>query len=383
MRLFEATLNEVFQMISHFSPFLFILIMVLFVSRESAMAFTISSPKLTTNQVDLSGDGVVDARDLFLFADYWLNRTNPTPTPTSPPQSNLWHDGIIGTIATGSLISLTTGDDGFYKMGRPHAYTDQGDGTITDANTGLMWIQDETVAGIIGTASWTVAKQNCEDLEYAGFTDWRMPTIEELSTLRDAGRNNPAINPLFTSQSSYYWSSTAYINNSTDFAWIVNFWTGNVLWEWKTSAWYMRPVRSGATAKTLRFTDHGNGTITDNNTGLMWVKDPSVTGIGKDSTWPEAISACESLTYASYSDWRVPNINELSSLIDYSRSAPAIDPIFLNTSSFSWSSTVVDGIGGHAWDVDFGVGIVAYSKQNTTGFLRPVRLPSQSVTSNQ
>lgn len=354
------------------------MILSIFVTSKSAESFLFPIPTPDPLQIDLSGDGIVDARDLFLFTDLWHKRVVPTPTPTFPPQTVSWYDGVIGAIATGSLISLATGDDGFYKIGMPHAYIDHGNGTITDTNTGLMWIRDATAAGIIGTVTWTEAKNICERLDYAGHIDWRMPSIEELSTLRDAGRSNPAINPLFSSQSSYYWSATEYINNSNDFTWILNFWTGNVLWEWKTNAWYVPPVRSGKAVKTLRFTDHGNGTITDNNTGLMWVKDPDATGIGDASAWLETITACEALTFAGYSDWRVPNINELSSLIDYSRTMPAIDPIFLNTSSFSWSSTVVYGISDHAWDVDFGVGTVAYSKRKTTGFVRPVRNGSKA-----
>lgn len=341
-------------------------------------------------QFDLSGDGIVDATDLLLFVNSWQARTTPlvsptltptetatatsTPTPTQPNAGGGWRDGIIGTIATGSATSLMTGDDGYYLKGHPHSYTDHGNGTVTDNNTGLMWIQDATAAGVGGTYNWAEALSACANLTYAGHSDWRLPTIQELSTLRDAGRFTPGLDPVFATQLSYYWSATPYAINPEVHSWVMNTYDGAVFWgEFQSSAWYIRPVRTGSANKGVRFTDNGNGTITDANTGLMWVKDPSVTGIGGAANWADAITACEDLNYAGHADWRMPNINELSSLIDYSRNAPAIDPIFLNTSSFSWSSTVVSSLPAQAWEIDFGAGIVDYSNRNVTGFVRPVR----------
>ncbi len=76
------------------------------------------------------------------------------------------------------------------------------------------------------------------------------------------------------------------------------------------------------------YTDNGDGTITDNVSGLMWQKD-----MGAKISYPDAIDKAETLTLAGYSDWRLPNAKELQSIVDYSRSpqstnSPAIDPVF-------------------------------------------------------
>lgn len=148
----------------------------------------------------------------------------------------------IGTLATGSTISLRHGDDGYYQMGRRHSYTNHGNGTVTDNNTGLMWVRDPDAAGVGGVYSWNQALQVCRDLNYAGHSDWRLPTVQELVTLRDAGRYNPSIDPVFVCRSSDYWSSTVYARY-TDHAWDVDFDLGNVNWYYQTLNFYVRPVR--------------------------------------------------------------------------------------------------------------------------------------------
>ena len=112
---------------------------------------------------------------------------------------------------------------------------------------------------------------------------------------------------------------------------------------------YVRFVR-GKTYGDSDFKDNGDGTVTDNNTGLMWMKTDS----GKGMPWEEALAYAENSTYAGYNDWRLPNIKELQYLVDYTRSpdttkSPAINPIFQTSSiineagkedyPFFWSST--------------------------------------------
>ena len=125
------------------------------------------------------------------------------------------------------------------------------------------------------------------------------------------------------------------------------------------------------------YTDNGNGTITDNNTGLMWVKDG--TGAGCDYstmlTWEAAIAFCENLTFAGYTDWRLPNVNELQSIVDYSVSPPTIDPVFINThGAYYWSSTPFTNPAYLAWIVDFDTGLSYFEAKTTnTYYVRPVR----------
>ena len=108
-----------------------------------------------------------------------------------------------------------------------------------------------------------------------------------------------------------------------------------------------------------RFTDNGDGTVTDNCTGLMWQRNTG--NAGNPLPWCEALAFCEQLELAGYDDWRLPNIGELLSIVDYGRFLPAVKPVFdigaAGTSGYEyWSSTtggasvaVLDG----AWGVDF------------------------------
>jgi hypothetical protein len=101
---------------------------------------------------------------------------------------------------------------------------DNGDGTVTDTNTGLMWQQDEA-----GTMTWTEALSYCENLQLANYADWRLPNRNELQSLIDYSKHDPAIDTVAFPDvtSSDYWSSTTYVNNSV-FAWIVYFGSGGV-----------------------------------------------------------------------------------------------------------------------------------------------------------
>ncbi len=98
-----------------------------------------------------------------------------------------------------------------------------------------------------------------------------------------------------------------------------------------------------------------NGIVTDTSTKLQW-QDDTVGFVIVD--WEPAINRCESLFLGGYSDWRLPNINELKSIVDRSKISPAIVDGFVNTSSNRyWSSTNrVSVIMEYAWTVDFSDG---------------------------
>lgn len=142
-------------------------------------------------------------------------------------------------------------------------------------------------------------------------------------------------------------------------------------------------VEKGYPDGGIRFVDNGDGTITDNATGLMWVKEPGACGgnfgsAGSPSkmTWDNAIDECLALNYAGHNDWRLPNIKELLSIVDYGRGAPAINTIFFpNTQSYYyWSSTTYAGNTGSAWYVYFSTGFVLVGSKGSTYYVRPVRL---------
>jgi len=102
-----------------------------------------------------------------------------------------------------------------------------------------------------------------------------------------------------------------------------------------------RPIVKGAGSP--RFTDNGDGTVTDNATGLMWVKDHNALGSPFNGTviWTDAIDACEALSFAGHDDWRLPNVKELGSIFDYSLGTPWTDPAFftLFSNGSYWTST--------------------------------------------
>jgi hypothetical protein len=104
-----------------------------------------------------------------------------------------------------------------------HRFTNNGDGTVTDHATGLMWVANSTAAGRGETYNWANALNASENLTYAGHDDWHLPNVRELQSIVDYGTYNPAIDTnFFVAQSSFYWPSTTNANNPTN-AWNVNF----------------------------------------------------------------------------------------------------------------------------------------------------------------
>lgn len=108
----------------------------------------------------------------------------------------------------------------------------------------------------------------------------------------------------------------------------------------------------------VRFIDNGDDTITDRATGLMWEKIPS----SSTYTWSAAIAHAEQLTLAGYTNWRLPNINELLSLINYNSYYNATySPFFdaMQTGSY-FSSTAYKEYIWFKWGIDFYIGLNAY-----------------------
>jgi len=122
------------------------------------------------------------------------------------------------------------------------AYADNGDGTVTDTSTGLMWQQQ---AGS-SAQTWQQALAYCEGLNLGGHTDWRLPTIKELLSFVDHSRCKPAINTTYfpNAAASWCWSSTTYAG-STNGAWGVGFGDGSVGYYYKSESNDVRAVRGG------------------------------------------------------------------------------------------------------------------------------------------
>jgi hypothetical protein len=119
------------------------------------------------------------------------------------------------------------------------------------------------------------------------------------------------------------------------------------------------------------YADNGDGTVTDNVTGLMWQQAvPAGT-----YTWAQALAYCPTLTLAGHSDWRLPSIIELESIVDYGQYNPSIDPTYFPSTppaSF-WSSSPLAGSSSYAWLVLFDFGDANSTDVSNTYHVRCVR----------
>ncbi len=244
------------------------------------------------------------------------------------------------------------GQDGQYQINSP-SFTDNGDGTITDNITGLIWQKD-----MGEKIPFDESFPKAENLELGGYDDWRVPTIKELYSLilftgkvQGQGAIDPYIDTDYFNQpigdtskgereiDAQTWSSTEYVgrtmrNDETVFG--VNFVDGRIKgypkYDPRTQnekKMYFRLVRGNSNYGINNFTDNGDGTVTDLSTGLMWQQ--SDCGSGKN--WEDALEYSENLELAGYENWRLPSAKELQSIVDYTRSvqttgSAAIDPVF-------------------------------------------------------
>ena len=283
----------------------------------------------------------------------------------------------------------------FYGQDAQHpglapSYRDNGDGSVTDLNTGLVWVKarGEKIA-------WDAAVAGAPECRVGGFSDWRMPTIKELYSLINftGGCHGTVANSKPYLDTKYFdfaygdeskgvriidcqdWSATQYIGktmggNPTVFG--VNFADGRIKGYPKMfpngqgAMMYIRYVRGNSAYGKNDFHDNGNGTITDRATGLMWQKADS----GMGMNWEQALAYAANFKLAGYSDWRLPNVKELQSIVDYTRApavttSAAISPLFQVTKlsdgdyPFFWTNTThLDGPpdrqGGAAIYIAFG-----------------------------
>lgn len=244
------------------------------------------------------------------------------------------------------------GQDAQYS-GKEFNYTDNGDGTLTDNNTGLNWQQIPSNT----LYSWADAQDYCKSLELAGSDQWRTPSLKELFSISDFAIGWPYINteyfglvPAPELKQQQYWSSNYYEVGTTHggmpSAIGVNHGTGHIKAYPDGSdgapmaAKYVRCVH-GQEYGLNKFRDNHDGTVTDKATGLMWMQEDSLVGLN----WQEALVWAELMNYENYlgySDWRVPNVKELQSIVDYSGVYPAIDAryfLITDQDAYFWTST--------------------------------------------
>ena len=266
----------------------------------------------------------------------------------------------------------------------PRSYTISGtnpEEIVTDNNTELQWQRTlpTTYAGCtkgnpVGTqCSWQEAINYCDGLNYGSLDEWRLPDIKEINSLAYFGMNGgPSIDSSFFPDTplGYFWSSSYYLNVS-DRAWFISLYanSGMDIIE-KTQGRSVRCVRGGHSFQN-DFDEtviNGKTIVSDKSTGLIWTKD-YLKYSGITLTWKMALDHCATLNYAGFSDWRLPNISELITIIDHSKHNPASNFPGIEAFPYWTSSSHLN----NAWKVNFYSGLTDYSTKASNGYAICVR----------
>ena len=363
-------------------------------------------------------------------------REAPRPVPSAPPggapaqppktgQKDCWD-------RSGRPVDCAnSGHDGQYQAGMAWPFPrfqDNGDGTVTDRLTDLIWLRN---ANFFREVSWPDALGRVQQIA-SGNTglsdgskrgDWRVPNVNELQSLLDlsntegvaVSRNHP-----FTDLSpANYWSSTS-VAAFPALAWYVAMAVGPPVFDMKVNAMRLWPVRGisslvprtgqketygvfgqplppgdplakgqdgdlqmGVHWPSPRFDDNSDGTVTDRLTGLTWLKDGNPFGT---VTWEDGLERCARLASGGHpglddgsrpGDWRMPNVNELRSLEDYGAHTPALPnggQDFRNVrQSLCWSSTTVASAPNLARFLFVGIGSCVWDHKGVSMGCWPVK----------
>ena len=237
------------------------------------------------------------------------------------------------------------------------AYVDNGDGTIKQSQTGMVWQKTDDGA----KRNWTDAQNYCQNLNLGGKSDWRLPTILELRTLSDFSDANPAIpSALDTHNGSDYWSATE-VSDPTYMAWAVHSTDGRDLWKDKTTSHWVRCVSKDPTPNVrLEFFNLAGNKPAIRIAEPEIVKQLKLVFMGEDDgiqrTWNAAADYCKNLDYGGVSSWRLPSLNEIKALVNPSHYNPTAVPAAnmrsndFRTSSY-WSSTPLFEDSNKAWTI--------------------------------
>jgi hypothetical protein len=326
--------------------------------------FTPSTGNITIDSSSSAVTVIGTASELFGAGSYNLNlkltnqQGNFVDVPFSIIVDNPYR--LPDTNQTASFTN-TSGEDSDFLL-NPPLYTINGDGTVTDENTKLMWFQEDD--GV--TRTQVAAVDYCSSSENYGYTDWRLPSIQELKDITDYSKINSAIDEtVFTNpQNGRYWSSTLHPNNTSralylDFSKGVNNVANN---DDVTVLYYSRCVR-GLPVINANLIDNGDGTITDQDARLIWQQSE-----GGQMDWESALNYCSNLSLGGYS-WKLPNVRELESLVNHSingNGTPKVDAVlFPNAAAdYHWSSTTYNTT-TKAWRVHFNNGLVTKTQKTT------------------
>ncbi len=253
------------------------------------------------------------------------------------------------------------GQDANYT--RPAQTYNLGDtAAVVDPHTNLTWQRNDDDI----QRAWQEAKDYCAALRINDQSDWRLPSIRELETTVDFKcANNLCINVTAfpnTELHGSYWTAT---DDSVDSgkAWIVTFAGGTSVAGDKSGSAFTRCV-SGASLSSGPYST-ANGVVSDAATGLMWEQADSDAGL----TWSDALAYCQSRTTGGYEDWRLPNIRDLESIVDFSRNTPALPTAFTVTNPGLWFWTgspysIDNWSDAHAYGISIELGYTDYLSGN-------------------
>ncbi len=249
-----------------------------------------------------------------------------------------------------------------------------------------MWQDDYSDVGSSAfskSGTWEEARAYCNASTLGGHTRWRLPTKYELIMLLEREGDTYGIDPIFQSKVHYqnWWSKSIYAGDTTR-AWSVYFGIGGS--DSNSRKGLDRCVRCVRGLASM----HGECTrekeiVTDKRTNLQW-QDNLYAAWGQEQ-WGDALQYCEDLSLSGIHDWRLPNINELHTLVDITRVSPALSHIFEHTVPQDygdyWSSTTSSD-SEKAYYIDFSEGSDFGSNKTTYLYTRCVRGPEKAVRFN-
>ncbi len=255
---------------------------------------------------------------------------------------------------------------------------------VRDNVTGLIWevkTDDDTIHDKDAVFSWDYARfdymKGLNERAFGGGTGWRLPYIRELSCIVNPDRYWPTLNPDYFPNSQkpdpHYWSYDL-LHSDINQAYIVLFGYGDIDCAKRTELKYVRAVRGDAVWEQDDYMVNGDGTVTDRFTGLMWQQATSQ----NEMDWEAALTYCEELSLAGYDDWRLPNRNELQSLVDKQPEPGAsltINQAFPDTRGENyWTSTSNAIIPNAAYCISFHEGVLfGRGPKNHPYWVRAVR----------